>query len=129
MDQLDGTLDTLRQAAEHPAAAVGEFKDMTGRPAIGCAPEYCPEEIVYAAGMLPVGLWGGQTGISQAAMYFPAFACSLVQTTLELGMRGVYDRYLSGVIIPTHCDHLKCFGQDWKVAVPQVRFIPLVHPA
>ncbi len=128
MDQLDGTLDTLRQAAEHPAAVVGEFKDMTGRPAIGCAPEYCPEEIVYAAGMLPVGLWGGQTGISRAAMYFPAFACSLVQTTLELGMRGVYDRYLSGVIIPTHCDHLKCFGQDWKVAVPQVRFIPLVHP-
>jgi benzoyl-CoA reductase/2-hydroxyglutaryl-CoA dehydratase subunit BcrC/BadD/HgdB len=51
-----------------------------------------------------------------------------VQTTLELGMRGVYDRYLSGVIIPTHCDHLKCFGQDWKVAVPQVRFIPLVYP-
>ncbi len=127
-DQLAGILDTMRQAAEHPAKVVEEFKSMTGRPAIGCAPEYCPEEIVYAAGMLPVGLWGGKTAISQAAMYFPAFASPLVQTTLELGMRGVYDRYLSGVIIPTHCDHLKCFGQNWKVAVPQVRFIPMVHP-
>jgi benzoyl-CoA reductase/2-hydroxyglutaryl-CoA dehydratase subunit BcrC/BadD/HgdB len=128
MDRPDGILDTMRRVAENPASAVEEFKSMNGRLAIGCAPEYCPEEIIYAAGMLPVGLWGGQTSISQAAMYFPAFACSLVQTTLELGMRGVYDRYLSGVIIPTHCDHLKCFGQDWKVAVPQVRFIPLAYP-
>jgi benzoyl-CoA reductase/2-hydroxyglutaryl-CoA dehydratase subunit BcrC/BadD/HgdB len=128
MDQFSDILDTMRKVTENPGAAVEEFKSMTGRPAIGCAPEYCPEEIIYAAGMLPVGLWGGRTSISQATMYFPAFACSLVQTTLELGMRGVYDNLLSGVIIPAHCDHLKCFGQDWKVAVPQVRFIPLVHP-
>jgi len=127
MTQLNDLLATMENAVQNPLQAINQYIAERKRPVIGCAPEYCPEEIVYAAGMLPAGLWGGATTISNANMYFPSFACSLVQTTLELGMRGVYDQ-LSGVIIPAHCDHLKCFGQDWKVAVPQVTFIPLAHP-
>lgn len=127
MDKVQEILNKMQVVVDSPAQVVQQFLKIRERPVIGCAPEYCPEEIVYAAGMLPVGMWGARTSISQAAMYFPAFACSLVQSTLELGMRGVYDK-LSAVIIPSHCDHLKCFGQDWKVAVPQVRHIPLVHP-
>lgn len=126
MTQLKDLLSALENVAKHPEQVINQCLEEK-RLMIGCAPEYCPEEIVYAAGMLPVGLWGGSTSIKNANMYFPAFACSLVQTTLELGMRGVYDR-LAGVIVPAHCDHLKCFGQDWKVAVPQVRFIPFAHP-
>ncbi|MGE5404641.1 MAG: 2-hydroxyacyl-CoA dehydratase subunit D, partial [Candidatus Saccharibacteria bacterium] len=124
---ISSILNQMQDAVDHPGQVVEDFLKTHKRPVIGCAPEYCPEEIVYAAGMLPVGMWGGRTNISKANMYFPAFACSLVQTTLELGMHGVYDK-LSAVIVPAHCDHLKCFGQDWRVAVPQVRFIPVVHP-
>ncbi|MGE5453746.1 MAG: 2-hydroxyacyl-CoA dehydratase, partial [Methylocystaceae bacterium] len=127
MERFKSILAQMQSVVDHPEQVVERFLKHRGRPVIGCAPEYCPEEIVYAAGMLPIGLWGGKTNISSASQYFPAFACSLVQTTLELGMRGVYDK-LSAVIIPSHCDHLKCFGQDWRVAVPQVRHISLVHP-
>ncbi|MGE5380879.1 MAG: 2-hydroxyacyl-CoA dehydratase subunit D [Methylocystaceae bacterium] len=127
METISEILGKLQKVVNNPAQVVDEYLKTRGRPVIGCAPEYCPEEIVYAAGMLPIGLWGGKTAISHATSYFPAFACSLVQTTLELGMRGVYDK-LSAVIIPSHCDHLKCFGQDWRVAVPQVKHISLVHP-
>lgn len=42
----------------------------TGNKAIGCFPVYTPEEIVYAAGMLPVGMWGGQTEVDLAKQYF-----------------------------------------------------------
>lgn len=127
MTSLNAIFTKMEDVVNHPSQVVEEFLNSKGRPVIGCVPEYCPEEIVYAAGMLPIGLWGGKVSISRATSYFPAFACSLVQTTLELGLRGVYDR-LSAVIIPSHCDHLKCFGQDWRTAVPQVKHIPLVHP-
>lgn len=127
MNRISEILHAMDKAVSDPRQAIEQYLQTKKRPVIGCAPEYCPEEIIYAAGMLPVGLWGGQTGISKAATYFPSFACSLVQSTLELGLRGVYNQ-LSGVIIPAHCDHLKCLGQDWKVAVPEIRFIPLVHP-
>jgi len=127
VDRINAIISAMQELVDNPAQVVEKYLETRKRPVIGCAPEYCPEEIVYAAGMLPIGMWGARTNISQATMYFPAFACSLVQSNLELGMRGAYDK-LSAVIIPSHCDHLKCFGQDWKVAVPQVRHIPLVHP-
>ncbi|MDO4540174.1 MAG: 2-hydroxyacyl-CoA dehydratase family protein [Syntrophomonadaceae bacterium] len=127
MSEYNTILEKMQWVVNHPGQVVEDYLKERKRPVIGCVPEYCPEEIVYAAGMLPIGMWGARTTISQATSYFPAFACSLVQSDLELGLRGVYD-LLSAVIIPSHCDHLKCFGQDWKVAVPQVRFIPLVHP-
>lgn len=127
MENINTILAQMQALVDHPAQVMEEHLKNRKTPVIGCLPEYCPEEIVYAAGMLPIGMWGGNTDIIQANMYFPAFACSLVQTTLELGMRGAYNK-VSAVIIPSHCDHLKCLGQDWKAAVPQVRHIPLVHP-
>ncbi|MGE5370542.1 MAG: 2-hydroxyacyl-CoA dehydratase subunit D [Solirubrobacterales bacterium] len=127
MTKIQTILTELSTTANNPRASVEAFKQKTNRAAIGCAPEYCPEEIVYAAGMLPVGLWGGKTSISKAASFFPSFACSLVQSTFELGLRGVYDQ-LSGVIIPSLCDHLKCFGQDWKVGIPNIRLLAFAHP-
>ncbi|MGE5422089.1 MAG: 2-hydroxyacyl-CoA dehydratase subunit D [Ignavibacteriales bacterium] len=127
MNKIHAILAYLEQTAYDPRSSVEMFKQKTNRLAIGCAPEYCPEEIVYAAGMLPVGLWGGKTNISRAASYFPSFACSLVQSTFELGLSGVYNQ-LSGVIIPSLCDHLKCFGQDWKVGIPDIPLLPFAHP-
>lgn len=128
MSKIHSILEAMAQPVQNPRAAVAYFKEQgTNRHVIGCAPEYCPEEIIHAAGMLPVGMWGGKTAIAGAAAYFPSFACPMLQSTLELGLRGVYDQ-LSAVIIPSHCDHLKCFGQDWKVAIPQVRVLQFAHP-
>lgn len=88
---------------------------------------YTPEELVHASGMLPVGIWGANIEIASAKKYFPAFYCSILQTSLELGIKGAFDD-LSAVIIPSHCDSLRAMGQNWKVAVPHVEYISLVHP-
>lgn len=77
--------------------------------------------------MLPVGIWGGHTELDLAKQYFPAFACSIMQSALEFGLKGAYNE-LSGVIIPGMCDTLICLGQNWKSAVPQVPYIALVYP-
>ncbi len=127
MSKFDQLIDSFRKPLSNPRGTVTEFKKTTGGKVVGCLPPYCPEEIIHAAGMLPVGIWGGQTHLSKVNTYFPAFACSLVQTTLELGLRGVYDD-LDAVIIPSACDTLKCVAQNWKAAIPQVPMIPLVHP-
>ncbi|WP_446898559.1 2-hydroxyacyl-CoA dehydratase subunit D [Clostridium sp. LBM24168] len=127
MNSVENILSQLGQIADNPKKAVKDYIDKTGNKAIGCFPEYCPEEIVYAANMLPVGLWGGQVEIDRAKSYLPAFACSLIQACLEFGIRGEYD-VLSGVIVPSLCDTLKCIGQDWKVSVPHIPFIQIVYP-
>lgn len=127
MNTIQGIFDQMQDYVRNPKQTIQNYVNKTGNKAIGCFPVYCPEEIVHAAGMLPVGVWGGDVEISLAKKYLPAFACSIMQSNLELGLNGYYDQ-LTAVIIPALCDTLKCIGQNWKHAIPQVEFIYLVYP-
>ena len=127
MSNVNEIITKLEYAALHSAQTVAESCKETGKEAIGCFPIYTPEEIVYAAGYLPVGMWGGKTEFKDSEAYFQGFCCSIIKTNLELGMRGVYDS-LKAVIIPALCDTLKCTIENWKCAVPQIPMIGLVYP-
>ncbi len=127
MEKINAIIAEMNTVVSSPKKAVSAFKEETGKEAVGCLPVYCPEEIVHAAGILPVGMWGGQTALSKSHTYFPAFACSILQSAMEFALNGVYDN-LAAVIIPAPCDTLKSFGQDWISAAPQVRSIPIVYP-
>lgn len=126
MNNFETILSQMKDVLNNPGAVVKSYKEK-GIKVVGCFPVYCPEEIIHAAGMLPMGMWGGQTEIELSKQYLPAFACSIMQSCLEYGLKGIYND-LSAVIIPGMCDTLICVGQNWKVAVPQVEYISLVHP-
>lgn len=127
MNSLEEKLDQLHKVVSNPGKQLKDFiRD--GKKVVGCFPEYSPNEIVYAAGMVPFGVWGAEgKEISEAKKYFPPFYCSLALSSLEMGLDGELNK-LSAVIIPVLCDTLKCLGQNWKVGVPQVPFIQMVHP-
>ena len=91
------------------------------------APVYTPEEIIHSMGLVPMGVWGADMALSRSKEYFPAFICSIMQSVLELGMKGAYDG-ASAIVIPSLCDSLKCLGQNWKYAVPSIPFIPMTYP-
>lgn len=65
---------------------VREWRARTGRMVTGCFPVYAPVELAYAAGMLPVGLFGAgnQIEMAHADSRFQSFICSIVKSTLEL---------------------------------------------
>jgi len=119
--------DRFEEITNAPSKYVDKYIKETTSKAIGCFPVYTPEEIVHAAGMLPVGMWGGQTEVDLAKQYFPAFACSIMQSCMELGLRGSYSN-LSAVIIPGMCDTLICMGQNWKSGIKDIPMITFVHP-
>lgn len=127
MDKLTGLFNEINSIVSHPADAVKKFKAETGNHVIGCLPVYTPEEVVHAAGCLPIGLWGGQTKLTKTNKYFPAFACSIMQSVMEFALNGVYNE-LAAAIIPAPCDTLKSVGQDWLTAAPKVKAIHIVHP-
>lgn len=121
------TIKKLETAALHPAKTVTATMKDTGKEAFGCFPIYTPEEIVYAAGMIPVGMWGGETELKLADKYLQGFCCSIMRSNIEYGMKGTYNM-LKGIILPTFCDTLKCICENWKVAVPQIPILPIVYP-
>ena len=102
-----------------------DYKKETGKGAVGIMPVYCPEEIVHASGYLPMGMWGAQKkAISKARTYLPPFACSVMQSVMELQLEGVYDD-LDAVIFSVPCDTLKCMSQKWHGKAPVITF---THP-
>lgn len=124
MSKIDTIISELQAIASNPKKAMDDYKAETGKGAVGIIPVYAPEELVYAAGRLPIGCWGAQTEISKARAYLPAFACSIMQSIMELECNGTYDG-LEAVIFSAPCDTLKCMGQKWKGKCPSIQF---VHP-
>lgn len=120
-------IENLKFLGSNPDEAVKRTLSTRGKKAIGCFPIYTPEEIVYAAGAIPIGMWGGNTELSGADKYLQAFCCSIMRSNVEYGIKGSYNM-LEAVIIPTFCDTLKCVCENWKVAVPQIPLLPIVYP-
>lgn len=127
MSRIDELLNQFSEIATSPRKQLDKYLAQ-GKKAIGCFPYYAPEEIVYAADMVPFGLWG-QTGgtINAAKEYFAAFYCTIAQLNLEMGLKGALDG-LSGVIASSMCDTLRPFTQNFRVACPQIPFMFLAHP-
>ena len=117
-------LDRFR--AVDPSAQKKKYLD-EGRKIVLTAPVYTPEEIIHSMGLVPMGVWGADCVLEQSKRYFPAFICSVMQSIVELGIKGTYDG-ASAIVIPSLCDSLKVIGQNWKYAVPDIPFIPMTYP-
>lgn len=126
MADLMTQIALLQETVANPREKMEQYMAQ-GKKVVGCFAVYTPEELVHASGMIPFGIWGAQTELREAKGYLPAFACSVMQTSLELGLRGSY-RGLSAVIIPALCDTFRCITQDWRCGVKDIPVIPVVYP-
>ncbi|MDR0386579.1 MAG: 2-hydroxyacyl-CoA dehydratase family protein [Treponema sp.] len=119
-------LDRFHTVASNPAKQKDAYL-AAGKKVVLVAPIYTPEEIIHSMGLIPMGAWGGDIQIQKSKEYFPAFICSIIQSILEMGMRGTY-KGASALVVPSLCDSLKCLGQNWKYAVTSIPFIPMTYP-
>ena len=97
--------------------AVKEWKAAKpGRKAIGYMPWYVPREIIHAAGMLPVGIFGGgdQLEVIQGDAYYQSYICRIPRSTIELGLTGRLD-CLDGMLFPSICDVIRNLSGMWQI--------------
>jgi benzoyl-CoA reductase subunit C len=99
-----------------------------GAKAIGYLPIYGPLEVIHAAGMLPVGLYGGGDGVEivKGDAYFQSYICHLPRSTVEMGLSGALDP-LDGVVFPSTCDVIRNLSGMWQLLFPKkyVRYLDL----
>lgn len=122
MDEIKELLEQFKYYANNPRKQLDKYL-AEGKKAVGVFPYYAPEEIVYAAGIVPFGVWGGQGSIEKAKAYFPTFYYSLALRCLEMALDGTLDG-LSASIVTTLDDTLRPFSQNYKVGVGQK--IPMI---
>ena len=125
MSRIDDILTELETISRNPRAQLDACL-AAGKKAVGVMPYFCPEELVYAAGMQPFGLWGADMVCDQSRRYYPAFICSILHSVLELGITGKLAG-LSAIMIPFSCDSLKGMATNWEVSVKDIPVINVAY--
>ena len=125
---IETMVQEFAQIAANPKGQLKKYK-AAGYKCIGVLPYYAPEELVYAAGMVPLGMWGSnKKTISKAKEYCATFYCTIAQLDLEMLLDGTCDE-LDGVITPAICDTLRPMTQNIRVAMEgKLPTIFLAHP-
>src|SRR3990170_2506649 len=97
------------------------------RKVVGCFPVYTPQELIAAAGALPVSLFGGrgQVEIDHADSRIQSFVCSIARSTLELGLAGQW-KHVDGMVVPSICDVARNLLGVWQRNFPD-RFTFSLH--
>ena len=125
---IEAIVNEFSAVAADPKGQLKAYK-AAGKKCIGVMPYYAPEELVYAAGMMPFGMWGSNNKtIQRAKEYCATFYCTIAQLDLEMLLDGTMD-LLDGVITPTICDTLRPMSQNIRVAMSEkLPCIFLAHP-
>lgn len=85
-----------------------------GKKVVGTICCHVPEEIIHAAGLLPIRLRGtGCTSDSEAEVWMSSFSCSHVRACLENLLNGTYD-FLDGLVSSDGCLMAQRLVDNWK---------------
>lgn len=117
----------FKNIATDPYAYCRKHKKETGKNIVGYTCSYTPEEIIWAAGALPLRLFGTDEGIHRADMHLQSYCCSLVRGILEEGLSGRLD-FLAGAVFPHTCDSIQRLSDIWRLNVTPQFHIDLVLP-
>ena len=87
-----------------------------GKKVFGYLYSAVPEELIYAAGILPVQLTEGEAShtVARGRTILLDAVCDLMQSCLGQGLDGTYS-YLDGLVIPDACASVKCFITAWNI--------------
>ena len=94
-----------------------EWKEKTGGKVMGYFCTYVPEEILYAADILPVRILGSHEPQDVTEPHIFGMYCPFCRDCLAQGLKGKYD-YLDGIMISHSCIHIRQAYTSWEKHVP-----------
>ncbi len=109
----------FREVLASPWQYAHDWKLKTGCKVIGHLLPDVPEEILHAAGALPVAIGGAGVQVSHAQAHIPGYTCSHAMGALDLGLRGDL-AVLDGMVIPYVCDTTRNLFHIWDHCFPDM---------
>ncbi|MCX8126176.1 MAG: 2-hydroxyacyl-CoA dehydratase family protein, partial [Dehalococcoidia bacterium] len=114
---VTSVLDRFREvnAAFPRTAEIMECK-RAGKKVIGWLCTYVPEEVIHAAGVLPIRITGysREMELDDGNAYLYINNCSFTRSCFQLGIRGEYD-FLDGVVGGSTCDGARRLFDLWRI--------------
>ncbi|HSP06548.1 MAG TPA: 2-hydroxyacyl-CoA dehydratase [Acidobacteriota bacterium] len=126
---IDATIEHWKEVIQDPTfQSIREWKDRTGGKAVGYFPVYTPMELLHAGGLLPVGIMGAgnRIEIAHADARFGSFICSIVKSTMELGMCNNL-RIFDAMIFHSICDTARNLAFLFKRNFSPDLYVEYIH--
>jgi benzoyl-CoA reductase subunit C len=82
--------------------------------AMGYLCSYVPEEMIHAAGFMPVRLRGTTAPLRRVDAHLQSFTCALCRSTLDQVLGGTLD-FLAGTIFAHTCDAMQAQADLWQM--------------
>jgi benzoyl-CoA reductase subunit C len=109
----------FEEIMESPLEQARSWKERTGGKVIGHLLPDVPEEILHAAGALPLAIEGAGVTASHAQAHLPSYTCNHAMGALEMGLRGEL-KFLDGMVIPYVCDTTRNLAHLWTRLLPEL---------
>jgi benzoyl-CoA reductase subunit C len=107
-------LDRLMKMRDDPYAAARAWKERTGGKVMGYFCCYAPEEMIHAAGALPVRITGENRDVSGSGAHLQNYCCSLARTGLDMALDGTLS-FLDGTVFVHTCDTMQRLSDIWRL--------------
>jgi len=122
------TFETFRNWRLNRAQYAKEWKQRTGGRIMGYFCTYAPEELMYAAGILPVRILGSHEVQDVTEPHIFAMFCPFCRDCLAQGLKGRFD-YLDGITIAQSCLHIRQTFTSWQKHIPidYSYYLPMPH--
>jgi len=111
---MSDTLSRLVELREDPFRWARDWKERTGGKAVGFFCCYAPEEIIHAAGALPVRITGENRVTSKSGAHLQSYCCSLARTGLDMALTGDLE-FLDGTVFVHTCDTMQRLSDIWRL--------------
>ncbi len=123
--RLTEILDTFAEAQETPYTSWPDR--YPGHRAMGYFCTYVPEEIIHAAGFVPLRIRSGTEPPSRADAHLQSYTCALCRSALDQALRDDLS-FLQGVVFPHTCDTLQSLADIWQMSFPDLYVETIVQP-
>ena len=94
-----------------------QWKARTGGRVAGYLCTYVPEELLFAAGVLPLRVMGSHEPQDVTEPHIFSIFCPFCRDTLAQGLKGRYN-YLDGLVKARSCMHMRNTFTSWRRHVP-----------
>ncbi|MEO8170634.1 MAG: benzoyl-CoA reductase, bzd-type, subunit N [Oxalobacteraceae bacterium] len=116
---MSGLFDQFKSWYEDRHDYAKAWKLKTGRQVVATMCTYTPEEVLIAAGMLPVRVLGAHEPQNVTEPHIFGMFCPFSRDSLAQGLLGRYD-YCTGVTLTQACIQYRQTFNSWRMHVPTV---------
>lgn len=99
---MEQALSEFSSITADPYKSVTEWKARTGKKVIGVFPMWIPEEIIHAAGMLPVVMWRSNEPVTWGYGHVPPYNCPMNRSVIDDAIKGKL-RFMDGMVFLREC--------------------------